>query len=139
MQPSPANAPLPAIIPAATNHTHANSQHNHAPVTTVIRVNDRNLHETDFSVVLFRPNFMLLSEEHPMKSHKNQWLVILLSPPISLVELQIREHPMVSGVQTPSQCPDTGLSPEKCASKPLKTKHFHRVSAGNEHPYLLKS
>jgi hypothetical protein len=26
----------------------------------------------DFSVVLFRPNFMLLSEENPMKSHKNQ-------------------------------------------------------------------
>jgi hypothetical protein len=35
----------------------------------------------DFSVVLFRPDFMLLSEEHPMKSHKNQRLVILLSPP----------------------------------------------------------
>ena len=34
----------------------------------------------DFSVVLFRPNFMLLSEEHPMKSHKNQQLVSLLSP-----------------------------------------------------------
>ena len=38
-------------------------------------------HTADFSVVLFRPNFMLLSEEHPMKSHKNQWLVPLLSPP----------------------------------------------------------
>jgi hypothetical protein len=24
----------------------------------------------DFSVVLFRPNFMLASEEHPMKVHK---------------------------------------------------------------------
>ena len=29
----------------------------------------------DFSVVLFRPNFMLVSEEHPMKTHKNQWLL----------------------------------------------------------------
>jgi hypothetical protein len=28
----------------------------------------------DFSVVLFRPNFMLASEEHPMKVHKNQWV-----------------------------------------------------------------
>jgi hypothetical protein len=28
----------------------------------------------DFSVVLFRPNFMLLSERYPMKVHKNQWL-----------------------------------------------------------------
>ena len=35
----------------------------------------------DFSVVLFRPNFMLASEEHAMKTHKNQWLLNLLSPP----------------------------------------------------------
>jgi hypothetical protein len=27
----------------------------------------------DFSVVLFRPNFMLVPEGHPMKVHKNQW------------------------------------------------------------------
>jgi general secretion pathway protein A len=26
----------------------------------------------DFSVVLFRPDFMLASEEYPMKMHKNQ-------------------------------------------------------------------
>jgi hypothetical protein len=36
---------------------------------------------TDFSVVLFRPHFMLVSEEHPMKTHKNQWLLNPLSPP----------------------------------------------------------
>ena len=35
----------------------------------------------DFSVVLFRPNFMLASEEYPMKMHKNQWLSTLLSSP----------------------------------------------------------
>jgi hypothetical protein len=35
---------------------------------------------TDFSVALFRPNFMLASEEHPMKAHKNQCLLNLLSP-----------------------------------------------------------
>jgi hypothetical protein len=29
--------------------------------------------------VLFRPNFMLVSEECPMKMHKNQWLLTLLS------------------------------------------------------------
>ena len=37
--------------------------------------------KSDFSVVLFRPKFMLLSEEYPMKFHKNQWLVKLPSPP----------------------------------------------------------
>ena len=36
---------------------------------------------TDFSVVLFRPNFMLASEENLMKAHKNQWLLTLPSPP----------------------------------------------------------
>src|SRR5437764_15335064 len=43
------------------------------------------LHQaSDFSVVLFRPNFMLASEEHPMKTHKNQWLLDLLSSPDTL-------------------------------------------------------
>jgi hypothetical protein len=35
----------------------------------------------DFSVVLFRPNFMLASEGYPMKAHKNQRLLTLPSPP----------------------------------------------------------
>jgi hypothetical protein len=34
----------------------------------------------DFSVVLFRSDCMLVSEEHPMKVHKNQWLLTMLSP-----------------------------------------------------------
>ena len=34
----------------------------------------------DFSVVLFQPHFMLISEEHPMKMHTNQWLLTTLSP-----------------------------------------------------------
>ena len=33
----------------------------------------------DFSVVLFRPVFMLASEKYPMKAHKNQWLLSPLS------------------------------------------------------------
>jgi hypothetical protein len=40
----------------------------------------------DFSVVLFRPNFMLASEEHLMKVHKNQLLLTLCLPLISLGE-----------------------------------------------------
>jgi len=35
----------------------------------------------DFSVMLFRPNFMLISERHPMKVHKNQWVLDPLPPP----------------------------------------------------------
>jgi hypothetical protein len=37
--------------------------------------------KTDFSVVLFRLDFMLASEEDPMKAHKNQWLLTMPSPP----------------------------------------------------------
>jgi hypothetical protein len=42
---------------------------------------DRSLLMGDFSVVLFRPDYMLASEEYPMKVHKNQWLPTLLSSP----------------------------------------------------------
>jgi hypothetical protein len=39
------------------------------------------LDATDFSVVLFRPNFMLASEQHPMKVHINQrFLTLPLHP-----------------------------------------------------------
>ena len=58
---------------------------------------------TDFSVVVFRLHFMLVSEEHLMKSHKNQWLLNLLSPLISLGEPRTRVDTMVSGVPAPSQ------------------------------------
>ena len=34
----------------------------------------------DFSVVLFRPKCMLVSEEHPMNTQKHQTRVTLLSP-----------------------------------------------------------
>jgi hypothetical protein len=57
----------------------------------------------DFSVVLFRPNFMLAFEEHPVKVHKNQWLSTCYLPLLSLVEPRIKAHTMESGVQTPSQ------------------------------------
>ncbi len=42
--------------------------------------------QPDFSVVLFRPYFMLASEKHPMKAHKNQQLLAMLCPPDSLME-----------------------------------------------------
>jgi len=35
---------------------------------------------TDFSVVLFRPNFTLVSEGNPVKTHKNQRLLNPLCP-----------------------------------------------------------
>ena len=38
------------------------------------------LNLSDFSVVLFRPHFMLASAGYPMKVHNNQRLLILPSP-----------------------------------------------------------
>jgi hypothetical protein len=40
----------------------------------------------DFSVVLFRADFVLVSEEHLMKMHKNQRLLTFCLPLISLGE-----------------------------------------------------
>ena len=34
---------------------------------------------------------------------------------------------------------EMGQSPEMWACKRLRTKHFHGISSGNQHPYLLKS
>jgi hypothetical protein len=52
-----------------------------------------------FSVVLLRPNFMLASEEHLMKMHKNQWLLTLPSR----AEARTKAHTLVREVQTPLQ------------------------------------
>ena len=57
----------------------------------------------DFSVVLFRPNFMLAFEEHPVKMHKDQRLSTCYLPLLSLVEPRTRAHTMVSGRERPSQ------------------------------------
>jgi hypothetical protein len=58
---------------------------------------------TDFSVVLFRPNFMLVSEEQPMKVHKNQWLRTCSPHLMSLGEPRTRAHTLGAGVQAPAQ------------------------------------
>ena len=39
------------------------------------------MYNTDFSVVLLRSDFVLVSEKNHVKMHKNQWLLILPSPP----------------------------------------------------------
>src|SRR5262249_44830284 len=45
------------------------------------RASKKNFKSPDFSVVVFRLHFMLASEDHPMKVHKNQWLLTQLSSP----------------------------------------------------------
>ena len=45
-----------------------------------IMMTGKRLKDTDFSVVLFRSDFVLVSEKNHMKMHKNQWLLTPLSP-----------------------------------------------------------
>ena len=46
---------------------------------------------------------------------------------------------MAPEAQTPAQCPDGGQLPGMGAYNLLRTKHFHGVSSGSQHPYFLKS
>jgi hypothetical protein len=49
-------------------------------------INDLITNNPDFSVVLFRPDFMLASAKYPMKAHKNQQLLAMPCSPDSLME-----------------------------------------------------
>jgi hypothetical protein len=92
----------------------------------------------DFSVVVFRLHFMLVSEEHLMKPHKNQWLLNLLSPLISLGEPRTRVHTMVSVVQAPTQGRDRGRFPRDMGLQTLENTVFSRGIIGKSAPILAE-
>jgi hypothetical protein len=58
--------------------------HSMLPLTVLLAMHGWK--ETDFSVVLFRPDFMLASAKCPMKAHKNQQLLAMPCSPDSLME-----------------------------------------------------
>jgi hypothetical protein len=60
-------------------------------------------HNTDFSVVLFRPTFMLISEKNRMKVHKNQWLLTMPYPLERLAGATSRGQTMAPEGQKPSK------------------------------------
>jgi hypothetical protein len=47
---------------------------------------------SDFSVVLLRSDFVLVSEKNRMKVHKNQWLLAMTYPPERLFGATRRRH-----------------------------------------------
>src|SRR5262245_8485011 len=67
---------------------------------------DRSLLMGDFSVVLLRSDCVPFSEKNHMKVLKNQCIWTMLCPSERLAGATRRTHTVVSGVQTPSQCPD---------------------------------
>ena len=93
----------------------------------------------DFSVVLFRPDFMLASEKYPMKAHKNQQLLAMLCSPDSLMEPGARGQTIVPEVQKPSQWPCMRRLLREVCSQLMREKHFHGVSSASPHAYSLKS
>jgi SAM-dependent methyltransferase len=54
-------------------------------------------HLTDFSVVLFRSDFALVSEKNRMKVHKNQWIGTMSYPPERLTGVTSRGQTMAPG------------------------------------------
>jgi hypothetical protein len=52
---------------------------------------------TDFSVVLFRSDFVLVSENNHMKVHKNQWIGTMSYPPERLSGVTRRGQTMAPG------------------------------------------
>jgi hypothetical protein len=59
-------------VPPSSSVKKIKDSHNESnlEIKTTQSKHDRKM--TDFSVVLFRPNFMLASEEYLVKTHKNQ-------------------------------------------------------------------
>jgi hypothetical protein len=83
----------------------------------------------DFSVVLFRSEFVLFSEQNYMKALQNQWLWARPYAPARLAGATRRGHTTVPEVQRPAQCPAIGQPIAMLTCKYLIKKHFHGVLA----------
>ena len=79
--------------------------------------------DSDFSVVLFRPNFMLASEEDPMKAHKNQWVLPMPCPLERLSGATSRGQTMASEADASQWLCLTKL-PKRCTHNLLCTSTF---------------
>jgi hypothetical protein len=69
------------------------------------RYGSHTVYNTDFSVVLFRSDYMLVSEKNHMKSHKNQRVLTMPCPPELLAGATHRSQNIAPAAQKPSQEP----------------------------------
>ena len=76
----------------------------------------------DFSVVLFRSDFMLFSEKNHMKAHKNQWVLTMPCPLERLAGATSRGHTMDPEGQKPSQGLYLTKLPSEMYSQPIVHK-----------------
>jgi hypothetical protein len=77
---------------------------------------------TDFSVVLFRSDFVLFSEKNRVKVHKNQWVLTMPCPLERLSEATSRGQTMAPEGQKPSQWLCLTELPRKMSSQPIVHK-----------------
>ena len=77
---------------------------------------------TDFSVVLFRSDFMLFSEKNRMKVHENQWVLTMPYPLERLAGATSRGQTMPPGGQKPSQWLCLAKFPREMYSQPIVHK-----------------
>src|SRR4030095_5716508 len=83
---------------------------------------DRSLLMGDFSVVLFRPTFILFSEKNCMKVHKNQWLLTMPYPLECLAGATSQGQTMAPEVQKPSKWLCLTKLPREMYSQPIVHK-----------------
>ena len=84
--------------------TFLNSLHGKNRSAATVRAYQTDISQfTDFSVVLFRSDFVLVSEKNRMKAHKNQCAWTMLYSPECLSGATSRGQAMAPEVQTPAQ------------------------------------
>src|SRR3954464_3614274 len=94
---------------------------------------------TDFSVVLFRSDFILFSEKNRMKVHKNQWVLTMPYPLEAFLKPQAEVKPWPLGGRSLHSGYALRNSQVRCTHNLLCTKHFHGVPSARPHAYSLKS
>ena len=92
----------------------------------------------DFSVVLFRSDFMLFSEKNRMKVHKNQWVLTMPCPLERLAGATSRGQTMAPEGQKPSQWLCLTKLPRAMYSQPIVHKALSWVPFASLHAYSLK-
>jgi len=92
----------------------------------------------DFSVVLFRPYCMLVSEKSHMKVHKNQWVLAMLYHPERLSGVTRRGQTMAPEGQTPSQWLCLTQPPRERCSQPIVHKALSQGIYGRSVPILAE-
>ena len=93
----------------------------------------------DFSVVLFRPQFMQVSEEYPVKTHTHRCVLTMHILQNVLLASQAEGKPWHLRRRTLHSGHVCRNAQERYVHNLLQAKHFHKVLAGKTHTCSLTS